>query len=91
MNRKIIFITVYCVILIIISVMATHNEIPRNKLIITLWFLIPMVLTYCLELYFIHKDSAALYTVVAIANTAVVFAVMAAIGAYLLNRYMNIS
>ncbi len=43
------------------------------------------------KIIFIQKDSAALYTVVAIANTAVVFAVMAAIGAYLLNRYMNIS
>ena len=89
-RRKGKFVLIYGIVILAVFAIATHNEEPGTAMVIDLWFALPMILAYFVELTLIRKKSRAICIGTAFANTVVLFVVMCLIGAFLLCKYMYI-
>lgn len=89
-KKKIICECVYFSVLVIISAIVVHNEYFSTAMIISTWFVAPMSIMYFIELCITRKQSMKAFVVIAVVNTLIVFGIMCILGAYVLNKYMNI-
>lgn len=89
--RRINPVICYCVILCIAFVVATHNETFVTAAMIFLWFAVPMIITYAIELFILqkHKKEMSIRSLVvaAIINTVIVFILCARLGIYVLTEF----
>lgn len=74
----------YLLVLIIVMVIATHNEYPSTAAIITGWFVMPMGLSYGIVLNILKRVTRKICFLVALINTVVIFVIFAFLGSGLI-------
>lgn len=90
MKKKLIYSLIYFFILFVIGAILTQNEYLTTALIINFWFSIPMTICFFMELIFLKNNSNAIYALIAIINTVILFIILCAFGIFVLGKYMYI-
>lgn len=89
-KKKFFLSLIYFGVMITIGGIVTHNEYIQTSLIINFWFSVPMTICYFVEILCFKKVSNVSFFIIAIVNTIIVFAILCAVGSYILYKYMHI-
>ena len=92
MKRAFLFTGGYGALLFLIGAWFTSREYYSTMLAVTLWFMLPMTITFFIETLLLSRKRAplAFYWIAASLNTMIMFLLMVAIGIWWMQTYFYI-